>query len=417
MNADHQSILPTQNEDASRHRHWLAAMQFQVATDLLPGHPGYLQISKYFSPLEVPLGHAAAGNEGVQWVPAKEGNGFFLVLGSSGSGKTETLKTLGATLARYGYPLLVLDFHGDVVFPGINSVLLSSGMASTVGVNPMDLDCFLDERVGLYEQRAQLVDMIQRAVPTLGARQKILLVDAFAEAYRRSGFRDDDPATWGNRPPRLCDVMRILEGWSRDPSMEGSRQSLPGCIAAIRNEFDHPVFRKEQYLGLDELLRWNTRVDLSTLSDQVRCIVAETLLRKVFRALQIMKPIPVNPASDAERFRLFIMIDEAKILSLGRGDVDSSKHILNILATEGRKFGIGLIIASQLSSHFGAELKANAGTWLVLKPQSDDEAKKNAPNVSVRPADLKALTGKGDGYLRNRAHPAGQLIQVRRMSQ
>lgn len=71
---------------------------------------------------------------------------------------------------------------------------------------------------------------------------------------------------------------------------------------------------------------------------------------------------------------------------------------------------IGLIVASQLSGHFGAELKANAGTWLVLKPLSDDEAKKNAPNVSLRPKDLTALVGQGDGYLRDRAHPVGRRI-------
>lgn len=415
MNSDDQLYQAAVSNRLKATRAALNASAFRVATDLEPGHPDYLAISRFYSPLRITLGKNFDGGDGVDWIPANEGNGFFLVLGSSGSGKTETLKSIGRNVAWCGYPVLVLDFHGDVQFPGINSVLLSSGTASHTGVNPMDLDCFLDDRVGLYEQRARLVEMIQRAVPTMGPRQKILLLDAIAEAYTRAGFRDDDSSTWANEPPTFGDVNRMLERWRTDPRMTGVRQSLPGCIAAIRNEFDHPVFRKQQHLTLEALLRWNVRVDLSTLTDGVRYIVAETLLRKVFRALQIMGPIPVNPANDAERFRLFVIIDEAKILSLGRGDAESSSHILNILATEGRKFGIGLIVASQLSSHFGAELKANAGTWLVLKPLSDDEAKKNAPNVSLRPKDLMALVGQGDGYLRDRAHPVGRRIQVEKM--
>ena len=74
------------------------------------------------------------------WLPGKQSNGFFLILGASGSGKTETLKVLGKGISEFGTPVLVLDFHGDVKFPGLESVLLSSGTSSTVGLNPMELD-------------------------------------------------------------------------------------------------------------------------------------------------------------------------------------------------------------------------------------------------------------------------------------
>jgi hypothetical protein len=107
------------------------------------------------------------------------------------------------------------------------------------------------------------------------------------------------------------------------------------------------------------------------------------------------------------------VIDEAKILSTGAGDPDSPDRILNLLFTEARKFGLGMILASQMSDHFGSEVKANAATWLVLRPMDVKEAKKNAPNVHMDPEALTSLKGRGDGYLRDRSSPRAKRIQVR----
>ena len=85
------------------------------------------------------------------------------------------------------------------------------------------------------------------------------------------------------------------------------------------------------------------RLDLSKLTDEVRYIAAETMLRKIFRVLRLKGPIPVQPTDDRQRFRLFIVIDEAKILSTGAGDPDSPDRILNLLFTEARKFGLGMV--------------------------------------------------------------------------
>ena len=132
----------------------------------------------------------------------------------------------------------------------------------------------------------------------------------------------------------------------------------------------------------------------------------------IFDTLRQRGPIPVNPADDSERFRLFIVIDEAKILSMGKGDPNGKDRILNVLATEGRKFGIGLILASQMSEHFSNEVKANISAKLVLKPMDSKEAKKNAADVQVDPKDVANLEGKGDGYYRCNANNGTVRIKV-----
>jgi DNA helicase HerA-like ATPase len=161
------------------------------------------------------------------------------------------------------------------------------------------------------------------------------------------------------------------------------------------------------------MLTGSVRLDLSKLPDQIRFVATETLLRKIFRTLRLRGPIPVQPADDRQRFRLFVVIDEAKILALGGGERDRADNILNELITEARKFGLGMILASQMSDHFSEEVRANAATWLVLKPMDVREAKKNAPNVQVDPEDLIRLTGRGDGYYRDRPSTRARRIQVR----
>ncbi len=363
--------------------------------------------------LTVPIGTEHAASTVVTWKPGQQSNGFFLILGASGSGKTETLKVIGTPIAEAGIPVLVFDFHGDVILPGVPSVLLSSGSASTLGLNPMELDTTSAEESGLYDQRAALRNMIQNAVPALGHRQSSILRDAFDEAYQRAGIRDNDVRTWTNSPPTFRDVQEILDDWAQDDQRRSQRSAIEGCIAAVQELFDHPIFQRAKHVSVEEMLTSSIRLDLSKLPDQIRFVATETLLRKLFRILRLRGPIPVQPADDRQRFRLFVLIDEAKILSLGGGERDRADNILNELITEARKFGLGMILASQMSEHFSEEVRANAATWLVLKPMDVREAKKNAPNVQVDPEDLIHLTGRGDGYYRDRPSSRARRIQVR----
>lgn len=362
--------------------------------------------------LEIFLGSEVNTKNPVTWTPGKQSNGFFLILGASGSGKTETLKVLGKGIVDYGVPVLVLDFHGDVTFPGLKSVLMSSGTSSSVGINPMELDSRSAEETGLYDQRKVLRDMIRNAVPALGHRQNAILRDAIEDAYASAGFDDANPSTWTNSPPTFGDVEVILSNWADSDLKKTQRAAIEGCLAAIQEIFEHPLFHRKEHVSVEEILSSSVRLDLSKLGDEVRYITAETLLRKIFRVLRLKGPIPVQPSDDRQRFRLFIVIDEAKILSTGAGDPDAPDRILNLLFTEARKFGLGMILASQMSDHFGSEVKANAATWLVLKPMDVREAKKNAPNVQMDPEALTGLKGRGDGYLRDRSSSRARRIQV-----
>lgn len=409
--------MPARHTDMSGFKRRCYILRIKAFGATQPGMPDYFHHVRGLMPLEILLGQQGDCAPLVYWRPGREINGTFLVLGASGSGKTETLKRIGKEIAEHAIPVIVLDFHGDVSFPGVNTVLLSSGSFSTIGINPLELDCHDDGFVGLYEQRAIFLEMLQRVV-RLGHKQKSVLNEVIHECYREFGIHDEYPEIWGNTPPTLTNVLSMLHHRASDKGvLANDRNVITGCISAVRSVLGHPIFQRRNYVSTDDILRGNLRIDLSKInSEGVRHIVAETLLWKIFRVLKLQGKIPDNPVDDSERFRIFIIIDEAKILGMVGGDVNDSRLILNILATEGRKYGIGLILASQLSEHFGHEIKANASTWLVMKPMDDREARRNAPNVHVGSDALIALRGHGDGYFRTGADPVPRLVKIDRIS-
>jgi hypothetical protein len=368
------------------------------------------------STVEILLGHERPGARPALWQPGRQSNGFFLILGASGSGKTETLKVLTDGVRRANIPVLIFDFHGDVKVDGVRSEILSHSPASRIGLNPLELDSS-DTEHGPYVQRQVIKELITGAV-RLGHRQSSALSKALQDAYRRAGISDEDPSTWQREPPDFKLVDKIFREWLEDDSQSVSHSSIEGCRAALQEIFEHPLFSRQPRLPLSTILQKCTRLDLSSLTDSVRLIVTDTLLRKIFRALRAQGPIPVQPAGDHERFRLFVVIDEAKILSLGASDRDRDRSgsILNTLITEARKFGLGMILATQMAEHFSSEVRANAASWLVLRPLDIREAKKNAPNVQVEPEDLMQLQGRGDGYLRDRSSSRARRVQIRPLS-
>src|SRR5271166_1553776 len=94
-------------------------------------------------------------------------------------------------------------------------------------------------------------------------------------------------------------------------SLKASNRRFGGAVQQL---FDHPIFQRSSHVSVDDMLSHSIRLNLSKLPDQIRFVATETLLRKLFRVLRLRGPIPVQPADDRQRFRLFILIDEAKIL-------------------------------------------------------------------------------------------------------
>lgn len=67
-----------------------------------------------------------------------------------------------------------------------------------------------------------------------------------------------------------------------------------------------------------------------------------------------------------------------------------------------------------MREHFGAEVRASAATWLVLKPMDRSQARRNAADIGVAPEDLLQLRGGGEGFFRSHRGGRPQKVQVQR---
>lgn len=333
--------------------------------------------------LRIFLGYSDTGEE-VCWEPTLHNNGHFVVIGGSGAGKTETLRVIATELERQYYPTLLIDFHGDMLPKGSRAMTYRIREGSEFYFNPLELDPLFPDITPL-RATSDFLDALSINFPTLGIQQRRRIKEIVRRAYREHGITPE-PETWCREIP----FEAIEEG-----IMASEDESL---IAYLEDIFDYSLFSGTTRLSAREILhRGTTHIQLSALPETLRYLFADLLLRRLFYSLQAMGEIPRDRGDARSRFRLFVIVDEAKLLLIQRpGHKQVIRAVLNRYATEMRKFGVGLILASQLISHFNDEILANVAVKLCMKTENRKEAMENSRYFEIDASDLMNFaTGEG----------------------
>lgn len=95
------------------------------------------------------------------------------------------------------------------------------------------------------------------------------------------------------------------------------------------------------------------RYNIKSLSDDEQMLFVDVLLERIF--------LEAKSRGEADGVDTFIVLDEAH-----RFVVEENDHIINRIVKESRKFGVGLILASQAFVHFSDDLLMSSGLKLVL---------------------------------------------------
>lgn len=204
--------------------------------------------------------------ENVVWDPEKTINPHLLILGTSGAGKTYTLRKVIRSLINTAKEkgekpprIHVFDVHGDMGMEGIESSLIFSDQTD-YGLNPLVVDP--DPHYGGVRKRVEnLIRAINRSSHKLGHRQESLFRALLFHLYERKGFIADDPDTWyeGGQTPRgkektfpnlheLCTYIRMIK------TQMGQYSDEEGAILLerINQQIDH-VARRGKTLSEDGL--------------------------------------------------------------------------------------------------------------------------------------------------------------------
>ena len=284
------------------------------------------------------------------WNPAALPNGHVVAIGASGSGKTQTLKAIAFSL-RQTYPdiqIFVIDFHGDQEIEGETCYPLH--MASPHGINPLVVN--LDPEGGGPNLQAIAVTSTLKKSLRLGPNQEGLMLDILELCYSTRGISQENVESWTKTPPNFKDIQKVIEGRIDNGCKESIKLKLK--LAAT---FQYGVFSRPQ----PEFSEQHVRIDLSKLPPEIAAIAAESL------AWQLMNQHRLLGEASEKLPKTYLFIDEAK-------ELKKSPACDRIIA-DGRKYGLGLILASQSERHLSPDVIGNSSTKIVL-PVDSSEVKK-----------------------------------------
>ena len=353
-------------------------------------------------------------------------NGHILLAGASGTGKTHQLRRIISEMSGQepGIRFHILDVHGDLDTGGASSCMFSE--STPYGINPLRVDA--DPHMGGVRKRARgFISSLSRTSTKLGSKQEAALYNLLNELYEQHGFFADDPASWRvdrdvrtqpngpKRHPTISD-LRALAEWQLKQLATGAgsdalkrldelsrkvrqfhkrldkvddadtaqldkartdcidlyrqfvesiqtgdellqfirysgRDVLQSVYERIRNLESSGVFRPHKPDFDPQASVW--RYDISALSRDEQILFVEFVTQEMFAG--------ARRKGHTERPRDFVVIDEAHAFVS-----DDPDHVLNVVIKEARKFGLGLILASQSLGHFPDDIIANTAVKTIL---------------------------------------------------
>lgn len=321
----------------------------------------------------------------VFWIPQKEHNQHMLISGGSGSGKTETLKVICSELKKNKVPLLIFDFHND--FGEFADHIVNE---DNIKIHPLQI--LIGEKP--KDVAYKVSSILKNSFKDLTVIQEGVIRKAIIKFYKESGIKDLYKKNDGSY--NILPFRKFKEYFSRVTNDQRTVQSLEIKLDIL---FDYELFASadETSINFNELLKKNTVFQLKHApSDDVKKIVAELMISKLIQYSYNLE--------QTKDLRLYCIIDEAHRMAYPGSPVDT-------LFREARKYGIGIILASQRSTDFNEVLLSNAGTIITLKQNLMKDARHISKNLWAR-EDTLLRARPGQGYIKFSSRQQPILIQI-----
>ncbi|MBT3813928.1 DUF87 domain-containing protein [Candidatus Woesearchaeota archaeon] len=321
----------------------------------------------------------------VFWNPKEEKNPHLITVGGSGSGKTETLKAIMLELKQHKIKSLILDFHNDFKVFADNLVQIDKATLHPleVQINEKPLDvCYK-------------VSKMIASVFSLGDVQEAIIREAIKAFYLKSGIKDIKKANDGT-------IELLPFSFFRDIIFDTPirNQGVSKLLAKISVLFDVDLFMEADgtSLSLDTIIKNLSVIELLDFpTDEVKALVADLLLKKLINFLYIK--------GKCEDYWLYVIIDEAHRMMYPGSPVE-------LLLRESRKYGVGIILASQRPTDFSETILANAGTIIAFQESLDKDAVFLSKQLRIPKVNFQKLKTAGLGYYLFSSKDETEKIQI-----
>jgi DNA phosphorothioation-dependent restriction protein DptH len=313
------------------------------------------------------LGTSTSTGDLVYWNPDPSqgtANPHVLIVGDSGQGKTYAVSCLVAELAQLGIPSIIFDYgqgfsldHAPKPFKhwahAVEFELSRDGLA----LNPLDI--LPGDLHGPATVAQRVADTLLRVYPRLGLQQHSVIRRAVLDVMSEIGITQHDRQSWKLKPPAFKNIERKLNEYASGANV-ANRRIAASAASHVSALFAFDTFRSSgQSLKWSDLLQERQRVwilQIGGLESSIEQAVTEFLLWSFIRFVEVQGPGPL---------RCFVVLDEAHRLSFAAGSP------IERVLREGRKFGLGAILASQQPEDFNSVAFANTATKIVFQVADD----------------------------------------------
>ncbi len=283
------------------------------------------------------------------------------ILAKTGAGKSYTVGVMVEELLEKGVPVLIVDPHGEyhtLRYPNNNGKMEKFGIkprgyniveySPLPDVNPCDKGFYLSHKnLDAWE--------IQELLPKLTATQKGILYQSIRTLQEVKKNYD------------MYDIINEI--------VDHQSKSKWGLMEHLEELLSSPIF-KARATNIRSLINKGVAniINLRGLPTDMQSLIVARLGRGLFEARKLNKVLP-----------FLFLIEEAHNFApeRGFGEVPSSK-IIRVIASEGRKFGLGLCVVSQRPARVDKNVLSQCNTQIILKV--------------TNPNDLKAISLSMEGF-------------------
>ena len=292
-------------------------------------------------------------NSSIKIYPSLEPNPHMIIVGMSGFGKSSLCKSILVDMYKSKKHAIVFDAHNEheSAVRHINGKVFD---ARTAGINILELD-----GMSISDRISEITRLLSR-IYSLGEIQTIKLSRCLWYTYRKFGAKSK-MATSLEEVPKLRDLINELSIFIKNAKSTYEKNTLTHMQYKLQGLNISALSGND--LKVEDVLKSTCSFSLAGLgSGEVQLVYINELLKRLYARMK------TNEKETG--FNYYVMIDEAQTM-INNEQVGSD--MIRGFAEEGRKYGVGVIIATQLASNLDQQMVANAATFISFYAREPKE--------------------------------------------